>query len=190
MTASSHRKAKTPRIGSREGTPREEEWQGDGVPSRRTILLALVGTSPGVLTETIWALAHEDPPCIPDEIIVLTGNLTVASGGDLTLKNVELRMNCTKPNIVYSIYVQSGGSLTITDKDGNPATTGDASNITDSTYGPNAFGMLRVVLNRRSNSGNMHVDTSVKCLQRLTANRFHQLIAGLHPSSALGEYFK
>lgn len=38
----------------------------------RTILLAVTGMSPAVLTETVWALAREKPPVVPDEIIVLT----------------------------------------------------------------------------------------------------------------------
>lgn len=41
----------------------------------RTILLATVGTSPAVLTETIWALAHpkkKSAQVVPDEIVVLT----------------------------------------------------------------------------------------------------------------------
>ena len=44
--------------------------------SFRTVLLATVGTSPAVLTETIWALAHpakKSAECVvPDEIVVLT----------------------------------------------------------------------------------------------------------------------
>ena len=38
----------------------------------RTILLAVTGMSPAVLTETVWALADKKPPVFPDEIIVLT----------------------------------------------------------------------------------------------------------------------
>lgn len=38
----------------------------------RTVLLALVGTSPAVLTETVWALAHEKPPILPHEVVALT----------------------------------------------------------------------------------------------------------------------
>lgn len=37
-----------------------------------TTLLAVCGMSPAILTETLWALAHEDTPCLPDEIIVVT----------------------------------------------------------------------------------------------------------------------
>ncbi len=40
--------------------------------NKKTIFLASSGTSPAVLTETIWALARENPPVIPDKIIVLT----------------------------------------------------------------------------------------------------------------------
>jgi CRISPR-associated protein (TIGR02584 family) len=36
------------------------------------VLLAVTGMSPAVLTETIWALAHEPEPVIPSRVIVLT----------------------------------------------------------------------------------------------------------------------
>jgi len=36
------------------------------------VLLAVTGMSPAVLTETVWALAHEHPPVIPDRVIVVT----------------------------------------------------------------------------------------------------------------------
>ena len=38
---------------------------------RRSILLASIGTSPGVLTNAVWALAHQSAPVVPDEIVVL-----------------------------------------------------------------------------------------------------------------------
>lgn len=37
--------------------------------SKRTILIAGIGTSPAVLTETVWALAHQKMPVVPDEIL-------------------------------------------------------------------------------------------------------------------------
>lgn len=40
--------------------------------STRTVLLAVSGMSPAILTETVWALAHETPRIIPDEVVVLT----------------------------------------------------------------------------------------------------------------------
>ncbi len=39
---------------------------------QRIILVAVLGTSPAVLTETVWALAHLEKPVIPDEVVVLT----------------------------------------------------------------------------------------------------------------------
>ncbi len=41
----------------------------------RAILLAVVGISPAILTETVWALAQGDdrhPPVIPDEVVAIT----------------------------------------------------------------------------------------------------------------------
>ena len=38
---------------------------------KRTILIAGMGTSPAVLTETVWALCHQKKPMVPDEIVVL-----------------------------------------------------------------------------------------------------------------------
>lgn len=38
----------------------------------RIVLFALVGTSPAVLTETLYALATQIPPVVPDEIVVVT----------------------------------------------------------------------------------------------------------------------
>jgi CRISPR-associated protein (TIGR02584 family) len=36
------------------------------------VLLAVTGMSPAILTETVWALAQENPPSLPHRIIVLT----------------------------------------------------------------------------------------------------------------------
>jgi CRISPR-associated protein (TIGR02584 family) len=40
--------------------------------SRDTVLLAVTGMSPAVLTETIWALAHQTPPVVPTKVIAVT----------------------------------------------------------------------------------------------------------------------
>jgi CRISPR-associated protein (TIGR02584 family) len=41
-------------------------------PETETVLLAVTGMSPAVLTETVWALAHEAEPLIPTRVIVVT----------------------------------------------------------------------------------------------------------------------
>lgn len=38
----------------------------------KTALVTVSGISPAILTETVWALARESPPTIPDEIVVIT----------------------------------------------------------------------------------------------------------------------
>ena len=45
---------------------------GSRVSRDRTILIAGMGTSPAVLTETVWALTHQEQPVVPDEIVVIT----------------------------------------------------------------------------------------------------------------------
>ena len=54
-------------IGSRKGA--QDKASG---PAKRTILVAGIGTSPVVLTETVWALAHQEQPVVPGEIVVIT----------------------------------------------------------------------------------------------------------------------
>ncbi len=57
--------------------------------------------------------------------IVLKGNLTIQSGGNLTFRNVTLQMNSTA-GIEYRIDVQSGGVLVATDNDNSNFTEADA----------------------------------------------------------------
>ena len=52
--------------------------------SKRTILIAGMGTSPAVLTETVWVLAHQKKPVVPDEIAVIT----TKSGREVLQKTV------------------------------------------------------------------------------------------------------
>ncbi len=59
-----------------------------------------------------------------DEIIILSGNLTISNGGNLTLHNVTLMMNNTNINAQYNIEVLGGGTLDIM----------SGSIITDSPY--------------------------------------------------------
>lgn len=37
-----------------------------------TTLIAVVGTSPAILSETLWALANDTPPVVPEEVVVVT----------------------------------------------------------------------------------------------------------------------
>ena len=64
-----------------------------------------------------------------NESIILTGNLTVKNGGNLTFYNITLVINCSFDG-EFGINVESGGELYILDYDGNPQTKFDMSNIT------------------------------------------------------------
>jgi CRISPR-associated protein (TIGR02584 family) len=44
-----------------------------------TVLFAVVGMSPAVLTETVWALAHRRPRVLPERVVVLTTRKARAS---------------------------------------------------------------------------------------------------------------
>jgi parallel beta-helix repeat protein len=67
-----------------------------------------------------WVITNET--LVENETIILNGNLIVESGGNLTLKNVTLKMNCAE-NGTYHIEVQDGGSMYIL----------EGSNITSNT---------------------------------------------------------
>ena len=41
--------------------------------SKRTILIASIGTSPAVLTNAVWALMHQKKPAVSDEIVAFIG---------------------------------------------------------------------------------------------------------------------
>ena len=69
-----------------------------------------------------------------NETIVLTGNLTIEYGGNLTFKNVTLLMNSTTGGATiddyYHIEVQKGGTMYVLDYDSDNTTIYDTSNIT------------------------------------------------------------
>lgn len=44
---------------------------------KKVVLIATMGASPAVLTETVWALAHLKKPIVPDEIVVLSARNSV-----------------------------------------------------------------------------------------------------------------
>ena len=38
---------------------------------KRVVLLAGLGPSPAVLTETVWELAHRTKPVVPHEVVIV-----------------------------------------------------------------------------------------------------------------------
>ena len=95
------------------------------------IALALAGPSSAAPTyiNGDWDIDNGDTITRTSEEIILTGNLTVKTGGELTLRSVTLKLNSSSTQR-YHIEVEDGGVLNIYDGDGSPSTTGDASLIT------------------------------------------------------------
>ncbi|MFX0113164.1 MAG: nitrous oxide reductase family maturation protein NosD, partial [Candidatus Hodarchaeota archaeon] len=61
-------------------------------------------------TNNNWIV--KEPKLVENEIITLNGNLSIQIGGELTLRNVTLRMNCSSGR-EFHIAVEGGGALTI-----------------------------------------------------------------------------
>ena len=44
---------------------------------KKCFLIAGMGTSPAVLTETVWALAHQKKPVVPDGVVAPTTKVLI-----------------------------------------------------------------------------------------------------------------
>jgi chitodextrinase len=112
-------------------------------PTTRMLFFLVVAMALAVVVPLVVAsgdgLAQTEPPqdgdwvvtddtVITDRHVLLNGNLTVKTTGRLTLENVSLELNNTRPGKLR-IIVDKGARLTVRDKDGDPGTTGDASVI-------------------------------------------------------------
>ena len=53
---------------------------------RRVVLIGVVGMSPAVLSETVWALAHEEEPVVVDEVVAIT---TVQGAASIRMQLLE-----------------------------------------------------------------------------------------------------
>ncbi len=71
-----------------------------------------------------------DTTVVEDRTVDLRGDLTVSATGDLTLRNVTLRVYSQSATVLRGIMVLSGGRLTLTDRDGNRSTTQDRTIVT------------------------------------------------------------
>jgi CRISPR-associated protein (TIGR02584 family) len=60
----------------------------------RKYLIAVTGGSPAVLTETIWALAHQPDPWIPDQIVLITTRIGDAAARDRLLEQQGWKRLC------------------------------------------------------------------------------------------------
>ena len=67
---------------------------GEVGDNRKIALVAILGVSPAVLTEAVWALAHQEAPVVPDEILVLTTGMG--------LKNLDEQIQIDKKKGVWA----------------------------------------------------------------------------------------
>ncbi len=77
-------------------------------------LLAVTGLSPQVVTETVWALAHEDPPWIPDAIRLLTtraGRLAAEAGLPRALARLARRLGRSLPALEITLIADLDGNV-------------------------------------------------------------------------------
>lgn len=84
----------------------------------KTVLIAVLGTSPSVLTETLWALHKELPDYLPDEVCVCTTStgyemiikaLTSSPSGNSTLwEELKQAIGKTEISIRYCVFSKQG----------------------------------------------------------------------------------
>ena len=76
-----------------------------------------------------WIIQEKDNITRSNQSIILSGNISIENGGNLTLRNVTLIMNCSFDG-EFRIVVKDGSRFFIYDYDNNSKTTNDRSNIT------------------------------------------------------------
>lgn len=75
----------------------------------KTILIAVSGMSPAIITETLWALAGETPPVVPDEVIAITtlkGESDIES--QLKRSSKEWKNKCVWEHLRKDIFAKAG----------------------------------------------------------------------------------
>ena len=93
----------------------------------RTILVAGIGTSPAVLTETVWALAHQKKPVLPDEIVVFTTTKgkddlkkAILSGKPSVWEQLKDALKDEKAKIAGKLVFSEHLIMEMLDADGHP----------------------------------------------------------------------
>lgn len=133
------------------------------------VLFAVVGMSPAVLTETVWALAHEEPPAIPDRVVVLT----TSSGKRKIEEQLFAEKSGTKSgwNALISALSKEGLDVTGRLKFGN---TGDSIRVFASADGSHDLDDIASSLDN-----NAAADFMLRHLRGFTANPSTSVIASI-----------
>jgi CRISPR-associated protein (TIGR02584 family) len=87
-----------------------------------------MGTSPAVLTETVWALAHQEQPVVPDEIEVITTSSgksalqhAILEGAPSVMDRLKAALRKEKIDIDDGLVFGRASIKVIPDADGNEA---------------------------------------------------------------------
>ncbi len=59
------------------------------------LLVAVTGNSPAILTETVWALAHQEEPWIPDKVVIITTSTGREKAKELLIEQKGWVLLCT-----------------------------------------------------------------------------------------------
>ena len=95
---------------------------------KQTILVVGMGTSPAVLTETVWALAHQEQPVVPDEIEVITTSSgksalqqAILEGAPSVMDRLKAALRKEKIDIDDRLVFRRASIKVIPDADGHEA---------------------------------------------------------------------
>ena len=95
---------------------------------KKIVLVVGMGTSPAVLTETVWALAHQEQPVVPDEIEVITTSSgksalqqAILEGAPSVMDRLKAALRKEKIDIDDRLVFGRASIKVIPDTDGNEA---------------------------------------------------------------------
>jgi len=96
--------------------------------TERVVLVAGIGTSPAVLTETVWALAHQNEPVVPNEVVVITTSsgkdalrAAVMSGAPSVWEQLKASLRKEKIEVDGALMFGETSIRVIPDEAGNEA---------------------------------------------------------------------
>lgn len=95
---------------------------------KKIVLVVGMGTSPAVMTEAVWALAHQSEPVVPDEIVVITTKsgkdalrMAIMSGAPSVWNRLKNALAKEKIAIDGKLVFGDTSIKVIPDADGNEA---------------------------------------------------------------------
>ena len=95
---------------------------------KKIVLVVGMGTSPAVMTETVWALAHQEQPVVPDEIEVITTSSgksalqqAILEGAPSVMDRLKAALRKEKIDVEGKLVFGTASIKVIPDADGHEA---------------------------------------------------------------------